>query len=303
MVDITHKINTLRIATAQAVVKVSKPETIQALENDTVPKGNVFAMSKAAGLLGVKKTPDILPDCHPLPIEYTGIEYEINGLEITVTCTIKTIYKTGVEVEAMHGASVVALNMYDMLKPIDKGVEIHHIKLLRKKGGKSDFKDSFTKDLTAAVIVCSDTISNGQKEDKAGKAIIEKLESCRVITSDYIIIPDEKDIIQEKVKHYESQGINLIIFTGGTGLSSRDITPEALEGLIQRKIPGIEEAIRSYGQNRTPYSMISRSLAGTLNNSLVLALPGSTNGAKESMDAIFPAVLHVFGILKGARHN
>ena len=129
MVDITHKINTLRIATAQAVVKVSTPETIQAIENDTVPKGNVFAMSKAAGLLGVKKTPNILPDCHPLPIEFTRIEYEINGLEITISCTIKTIYKTGVEVEAMHGASVVALNMYDMLKPIDKGVEIKQIKL------------------------------------------------------------------------------------------------------------------------------------------------------------------------------
>ncbi|WP_223034212.1 bifunctional molybdenum cofactor biosynthesis protein MoaC/MoaB [Hanstruepera marina] len=303
MVDITHKINTLRIATALAVVKVSKPETIQAIENDTVPKGNVFAMSKAAGLLGVKKTPDILPDCHPLPIEYAGIEYEINELEITVTCTIKTIYKTGVEVEAMHGASVVALNMYDMLKPIDKGVEIHHIKLLNKKGGKSDFKDRLREKLTAAVIVCSDTISKGQKEDKAGKAIIEKLETCHVSVSDYIIIPDEKDTIQEKVKQYESQSINLIIFTGGTGLSGRDVTPEALEGLIERKIPGIEEAIRSYGQDRTPYSMLSRSVAGTINNTLVLALPGSTNGAKESMDAIFPAVLHVFGILKGARHN
>ncbi len=303
MVDITHKINTLRIATAQAIVKVSMPETIVAIENDTVPKGNVFAMSKAAGLLGVKKTPDILPDCHPLPIEYTGIDYEINGLEITVTCTIKTIYKTGVEVEAMHGASVVALNMYDMLKPIDKGVEIHHIKLLHKKGGKSDFKDRFRNELTAAVIVCSDTISKGQKEDKAGKAIIEKLESCDVSISDYIIIPDEKEEIQNKVKHYENLGTNLIIFTGGTGLSSRDVTPEALEGIIERKIPGIEEAIRNYGQDRTPYSMLSRSVAGTINNSLVLALPGSTNGAKESMDAIFPAVLHVFGILKGARHN
>ena len=303
MVDITNKSNSLRIATAQAIVKVSKPETITAIENDTVPKGNVFAMSKAAGLLGVKKTPDILPDCHPLPIEYTGIDYEINGLEITISCTVKTIYKTGVEVEAMHGATVVALNIYDMLKPIDKGVEIHHIKLLNKKGGKSDFKDRFKQELTAAVIVCSDTISAGQKEDKAGKAIITKLKECNVSVSNYIIIPDEKNEIQENVKNFESQGINLIIFTGGTGLSNRDITPEALNEIIDRKIPGIEEAIRNYGQHRTPYSMLSRSVAGTINNTLVLALPGSTNGAKESMDAIFPAVLHVFGILKGQRHN
>jgi len=303
MVDITHKSNTLRIATAQAILKVSKPETIEAIKNNIVPKGNVFEMSKAAGLLAVKKTPDLLPDCHPLPIEYTGIDYEINGLEITVLCTIKTIYKTGVEVEAMHGASVVALNMYDMLKPIDKGIEIHHIKLLNKKGGKSDFKDHSKKEFTAAVIVCSDTISAGQKEDKAGKAIIANLEKNKVTVSAYEIIPDEINIIQEKTALYENQAIDLIIFTGGTGLSKRDVTPEALHEILDIKIPGIEEAIRSYGQDRTPYSMLSRSVAGTINNTLVLALPGSTNGAKESMEAIFPSVLHVFGILKGARHK
>lgn len=303
MVDITHKINTLRTATAQAIVKVSKPETIMAIENGTVPKGDVFSMSKAAGLLGIKKTPDLLPDCHPLPIEYAGIDFEISGLEITVRCSIKTIYKTGVEVEAMHGASVVALNMYDMLKPIDKGVEIHLIKLLEKKGGKSDFRDRFRKDLKAAVIVCSDTISAGEKEDKAGKAIIEKLEACGVSISDYTIIPDEKDIIQKNARFYVKQGIDLVIFTGGTGLSQRDITPEALDELIERRIPGIEEAIRSYGQERTPYSMLSRSVAGSMNDSLVLALPGSTKGAKESMDAIFPSALHIFRILKGLRHD
>lgn len=303
MVDITHKSSTLRIATAQAIVKVSKSETIEAIKNNTVPKGNVFAMSKAAGLLGVKKTSELLPDCHPMPIEFSGIEYEINGLEITVLFTVKTIYKTGVEVEAMHGASVVALNMYDMLKPIDKGIEIHQLKLLEKKGGKSDFKDRFRKDLNAAVIVCSDTISAGQKEDKAGKAIIKKLEECGVSITEYVVIPDENEIIQEKVIQYQKQGIDLIIYTGGTGLSKRDVTPEALLPLLERRIPGVEEAIRTYGQDRTPYSMLSRSVAGTIGNTLVLALPGSTNGAKESMDAIFPAVLHIFRILKGARHD
>lgn len=303
MVDITFKSTTLRTAIAQAIVKVSKQETIDAINKDKVPKGNVFAMSKAAGLLGVKKTPDILPDCHPLPIEFAGIEYEINGLEITVLFTVKTIYKTGVEVEAMHGASVVALNMYDMLKPIDKGIEILQIKLLNKKGGKSDFRDRFRTDLKASVIVCSDTISKGEKEDKAGKAIIKKLEECDVSVIDYIIIPDEKDIIQEKAKQFQNDGIDLIIFTGGTGLSSRDITPEALSPLLERRIPGIEEAIRNYGQDRTPFSMLSRSIAGTLKNTLILGLPGSTNGAKESMDAIFPSVLHIFRILKGARHD
>ena len=303
MIDITHKINTLRVAVAQAIVKVSKEETIQAIEQDTVPKGNVFVMSKAAGLLGIKKTPDLLPDCHPLPIEFAGIEYEIDGLEIRIIFTVKTIYKTGVEVEAMHGASVVALNMYDMLKPIDKGIEIHQIKLLKKRGGKSDYTDRFHKNLEAAVVVCSDTISKGQKEDKAGKAIINKLESYHVGINDYCIIPDEIKSIQEKVISYTESDVDLVIFSGGTGLSKRDVTPEALENLIERRIPGIEEAIRAYGQQRTPYSMLSRSVVGTIGNTLVLALPGSTNGAKESMDAVFPAVLHVFGILKGARHD
>ena len=138
MVDITAKRNTLRTALAQAVVKVGSAETIRAIREGKVPKGDVFSMSRAAGFLGVKNTSLLLPDCHPLPIEHTRIDYEISDLEIRVLVTVKTNYKTGVEVEAMHGASVVALNMYDMLKPIDKKIEIQNIRLLEKTGGKSD---------------------------------------------------------------------------------------------------------------------------------------------------------------------
>ncbi len=138
MVDITEKKVSLRTAVAQAIVRVSSPDTILAIENKSVPKGDVFAVSRAAGMLGVKKTAELLPDCHPIPIEYTDITYEIRDLDISIRITVKTNYKTGVEVEAMHGVSLVALNMYDMLKPIDKGIEILHIRLLEKTGGKSD---------------------------------------------------------------------------------------------------------------------------------------------------------------------
>ncbi|GGG09513.1 bifunctional molybdenum cofactor biosynthesis protein MoaC/MoaB [Dokdonia pacifica] len=302
MVDITHKSNTLRIATAQAIVSVSKQETIDAIENNTVPKGNVFEMSRAAGLLAVKKTPEILPDCHPLPIEYTGISYEINGLNIQISCTIKTIYKTGVEVEAMHGASVVALNLYDMLKPIDKGIEINTIKLLSKKGGKSDYTLK-NKNITASVIVCSDSISDGKKEDRSGKTIIEELKKYDVSIQEYTVIPDEIDAIQKQLKQQVSQGTSIVIYTGGTGLSTRDQTPEALKPLLDRTIPGIEETIRRYGQDRMAYAMLSRSVAGMVGETLVMALPGSTAGARESMQAVFPAILHLFDILKGATHS
>lgn len=304
MVNITHKNNTLRIAIAQAVVRMSDPETIKAIEEKKVPKGDVFEMAKTAGLFAAKRTSDMIPDCHPLPIEYTNIRFRIEDLTVIVEVEIHTIYKTGVEVEAMHASSVVAITMYDMLKPIDKGISIENIRLLQKKGGKTDYRKVMEENkLTATVIVCSDSVSAGEKKDRAGKVIIEKLKSYEVKMQDYLIIPDEKEEIQQLVSKHAQQGVSMIILTGGTGLSPRDVTPEAVKPLLERPIPGIEEAIRAYGQERTPYSMLSRSVSGLIGNTLVLALPGSTKGAEESMDAVFPAIMHIFRVLAAFKHD
>ena len=301
MVNITHKNNTLIKALAEAVLSVSSQETIDAIVNNTVPKGNVFEMSKTAGLFAAKKTSDMIPDCHPLPIEFASIQFEIKDLDVHITSEIHTIYKTGVEVETMHSVSVVALTMYDMLKPIDKNIEIKNIRLIEKKGGKSDIKDS-GEGINASVIVCSDSIFAGKKEDKAGKAIISSLEKNNVTINDYVIIPDEILDIQNKIKSDVESGIGLIMITGGTGLSKRDVTPEAVRPLLDREILGVAEAIRSYGQLRTPYSMLSRSVAGMIGETLVIALPGSTKGAEEWMDAVFPGILHIYKILNGEKH-
>ncbi|OUW37338.1 MAG: bifunctional molybdenum cofactor biosynthesis protein MoaC/MoaB [Flavobacteriaceae bacterium TMED184] len=301
MVDITDKKNPLRVATAEALLIVSKEATIQSVQNKTVPKGDVFEMSRAAGLLGVKKTSELLPDCHPLPIEFAGFEFEINGLEIKISCTLKTIYKTGVEVEAMHGASIVALNMYDMLKPLDKGVEIGAIRLVSKKGGKSD-RHKVRASISGSVTVCSDTVSKGEKEDRAGKEVIKSLENWNVKVVNNSVISDEIDEIQAQLKKQIEAKTSLILFVGGTGLSPRDQTPEAITPLLDRRIPGMEEAIRKYGQDRTSYAALSRSVVGMVGTSLVMALPGSTKGAVESLHAVFPEALHLFDIIKGAQH-
>jgi molybdenum cofactor biosynthesis protein MoaC len=303
MVNITHKNTSLRKAIATAIVKTSKQETIDAILNRQVPKGDVFEFSRAAGLLGIKKTSDLIPDCHPLPVEYASIKHTVDGLNIIIEVEVHTIYRTGVEVEAMHGASITALTMYDMLKPIDKEIEISTIKLVQKKGGKSDFKDKLSTPLRCAVVVCSDSVAAGSKQDSAGKAIIQKLQQHGLNTSMYVIIPDEKEVIQTKAKQLSEEGYNMVLFTGGTGLSPRDVTPEAIEPLLTRDIPGVMEAARNYGQQRTPYAMLSRGVAGFIGHTLVLTLPGSTRGAEETMDALFPYILHIFRVAEGMRHE
>jgi len=302
MIDISNKIKTLRTAIAQATLKLS-PSTIALIHQNKIPKGNPLEVAKVAAIQAAKHTSDIIPYCHPLPIDYAGIDYEFGEDKITVTATVKTIYKTGVEMEALTSASVAVLTLYDMMKMLDDSMEIIGVKLLEKTGGKSDFKTKYDRSLCAAVLVMSDSVAAGSKSDSSGQLIVERLKKEGIQVVDYKIIPDDIDNIVQTLIHYaDKDKLDLVITTGGTGFSPRDCTPEAMKKVIEREIPGIPEAARSYGQERTPFSMLSRAKAGIRGKTLIVNLPGSKKGVIDSLGALFPGLLHSFKMIWGGEH-
>ncbi len=234
---------------------------------------------------------------------YTNIKHHIKGLTIKIEVEVHTVYKTGVEVEAMHAAAITALTLYDMLKPIDKSIEISNIRLESKTGGKSDINSSLSAARSCVVIVCSDSISSGINQDTSGKILAQKLEESNCVIESLDVIPDEVEVIRQTAIKYSNNGIDLMIFVGGTGLSPRDVTPEAIKPLIQTEIPGVMERLRNYGQDRMPFAMFSRGVAGFIKDTLVITLPGSTGAVKDACQALFPHIFHVFKVRNGDRHD
>lgn len=301
MNSITSKSTTLRKARAQSVLLLSQESTAEALRARAVPKGDVFEFARAAGLLAIKRTSDAIPDCHPLPVEGAWVRLRLEGLRLHIECEVHAIYRTGVEIEALHGAMIAALTALDMLKPLDPKLEITETRVLEKSGGKS--LKRAPAGLRAAVIVCSDSVHAGQAEDRSGRAIAERLRNFGCAHVSVEVVPDEPERIQTRARAWIAERADLVLFTGGTGLSPRDRTPEAVAPLLEREIPGIMESARSHGRERTPMAMLSRGIAGFAGQTLLLTLPGSLRGVEECMDALFPSLFHLFEVREGARHD
>jgi molybdenum cofactor biosynthesis protein MoaC len=316
MRDISHKQITLRTAEAMGVIFCS-PAAIELIRNDQLPKGNLFDVARAAAFLGAKSTPQLLPHCHPVTIDGMDLQFEFLDKDlhghllnaevfsrtgILIKGQARSIGRTGIEMEMLMGISVAALEIYDMLKPVDKQLEIGHIRLLEKRGGKSDRERYFATPPSCAVLVCSDSTAQGKREDNSGKIIVEMLESVRAEVKYYDIVPDDKQAIQDKIRKWVDEDIQFIFTTGGTGLGPRDNTVGAVREMLERDADGIAEAMRAHGQMRTPMAMMSRAVAGSIAETLIVTLPGSSAGARESLEAILPAVFHARKMMKGGGH-
>jgi cyclic pyranopterin phosphate synthase len=296
MISIEHKTETRRTAKAQAVVYMSVV-TIKRLKSNDLPKKDVIPIARAAGLMASKRTPDLLPDCHPLMLEAVEVRLTPQKNRVVIESFVVLTGKTGAEMEALTAVTVAALTVYDMLKPIDKNMVITDVKLLEKTGGKSDRGVLIPKNFRAAVIVVSDSTFKGDRKDAGGLKIVEKLKSIGVKKVSSYLLADEKREISFLLKKLCAEGVDLILTTGGTGLSPRDVTVEAAKEVIEREIPGVAEAARAYGQRRTSRAMLSRGISGQRGKSVIVTLPGSTKAVEEWMAALFPGLLHSFDVM------
>lgn len=292
MIDITHKRTTQRRAVAEAKVYCSAA-TRQLVEDKKIPKGDIFGISRAAGLLAIKNTPHLLPFCHPIPVEYADIAFTLEADGIRIRVEAECIARTGIEVETMTAASIVALNVYDMLKPVDDAIRIGDIRVIEKSGGKGDFGGKAGRQARAAVILCGDDYVARRRDDTAGRMAVEILAEEGVEVVSFDTVGDAPETIAVQLKRVRQAKVDFVFTVGGTGLGPKDTVVDVVRAECDRDVPGISEAMRQHGLDRTPYAALSRSYVGQAGPLLFLALPGSTGGVRESLDALFPWLLHV----------
>jgi cyclic pyranopterin monophosphate synthase len=321
MADIGAKETTLRAAVAQGRIGLS-PESFLALTQAKNPKGNVLAIAEVSGILAAKKTSELIPLCHLLPLDQLSFRFDLDESTHTVTviCQATTHAKTGVEMEALSGVNGALLAIYDLSKAVDPVIRISDIRLKVKEGGKrgrwvhpdeiaeapSEIKEKSPSLLhvRASVITISDRVSEGRAADTSGPAIIEFLRAAGAEVLPPLLVSDDKELIASAFRAaVRDHRANLVISSGGTGLGPRDVTPEALALVADRMVSGFGEWLRQSGATHTDHTWLSRSGAGTLDGSLLITLPGSRKAVEEGLRAIENLLPHALKILQGGQHG
>ncbi|MEM1209036.1 MAG: bifunctional molybdenum cofactor biosynthesis protein MoaC/MoaB [Planctomycetota bacterium] len=326
MVDVGEKPITERSAVAEAVVPVGEA-LAEVIRNGTGRKGDVLGVAQLAGIQAVKRTADVIPLCHPLPVDGVDVGVELDGERVVIRATVRTAWRTGVEMEALHAATIAALTVIDMGKSVQRGLSIERVRLLEKRGGRggdylvddppSDVgratagdacgyrvRDEPWPSLRVGVLTVSDRATAGAYDDRGGPAIVAWCEErIGQTVAERAVVADEVPAIEQAIVAWTDEldpPIDLIFTTGGTGIGPRDVTPEAVAGLIDRPHPGLAELARNVTGAANPKAYLSRGISGVRKASLIVCLPGSPSGAVEWLDAMAPVLPHALGTLGDA---
>lgn len=290
MRNISHKPPSLRTAKAAAVLQVP-PEGVILTRERRLEKGDALEIARIAGILAAKRTWELLPLCHQLPLTHAEISFELREAEIAIEATVETLSGTGVEMEALTAASIAGLTLYDLLKPhVGQDMQLTGVTLLQKTGGKSNFKRRLDTPAKAVVLGINRTRPATIEAVTAQLAELG-LEICASESLSGEQLP-------ARLQHWLAQGVSMIATTGGTGIAQDDVAVAAVQPLLDKELPGIMEAARSYGQARTPYALMSAGVAGLSGRTLIMTLPGNVRGANETLAAVSTGLVH---LLEGLR--
>lgn len=326
MIDISHKRTSLRYAKATGTLLAS-PEIIEHVRDGRVPKGDVASVARSAGILAAKRASEWIVFCHTIPVDWVEVKMMLEEERIVFTSEVRSVWKTGMEMEAMAAVMAALLNAYDMLKPLKQDISIGEVRLVEKTGGKSDMSDRFPEDLRAAIVIVSTEKKEGKRADRAGETIRRFLAGQPVTVTEDLYVEQDAGRLAGVLKNLSGRGenddkvdagisegsgddtiaedramretVDLVFVCGATGPGNDDITARVIRDISDKLVPGIGEAMRNYGYQRTPFAMLSEQIAGLRGNTLLIAMPGSQRGAEESLNALFPGVLHIFRMLRG----
>ncbi|WP_072690904.1 bifunctional molybdenum cofactor biosynthesis protein MoaC/MoaB [Rhodococcus marinonascens] len=304
MVDVSAKAETTRIAVAAGQL-VTTPEVIALVRADDLPKADVLATARIAGISGAKKTSELIPLCHQLALSSVKLEFGFTDNAITMEATAKTKGPTGVEMEALTAVAVAGLTLHDMVKAVDPAATLDGVRLLTKDGGKRghwtrEHQSSEIPSISArsaAVLVASTGGAKGTREDTTGPVIAAWLEERGFTIRGPLVYADAE--IAAGLDAALSGKPALIISTGGTGVSPTDATPEATRAVLDRELPGVADAIRNRGTEVTPHASLSRGLAGVSNGTVIVNLPGSPGGVRDGLAVLDPLVDHLLAQVAG----
>jgi molybdenum cofactor biosynthesis protein MoaC len=272
------------------------------IKNGKTPKGNIVDAATVSAMMAAKRTSDLIPYCHPIPIDDIKVNVTIGKESVKVITQVKSIWKTGVEMESLTSAAVAALTIYDMLKSVDQSISIGPIRVIKKEGGLKQMYQIQGRKLRAAVLVTSD--SRRKRQDRSGRLLVDRLKKEGFELTYYKVVADEIGLIKtELTRLCDEWKVDLILTSGGTGIGSRDVTPDATSSILEKSLVGVPEILRAHGQRRTPSSMLSRAVAGVRAKTIIVNLPGSAKAVSESLDSLFPGINHIFDVLENHKHS
>lgn len=294
----------LRRARAQAHL------TFGPVVRQTLDGSPVLQTARVAGVQAARRAADLLPYTPDVELTEVDLSFEFSEEGLRIFGFSEGICRSGMGTRALMAVTVCAVTIVDMLPEHATAIAIGEAKLVEQRGGAESLRYSFEPPVRAAVLAVSDAVASGRKPDRAAQTIREAVtahEHHGLVLAEQATVGDDAAAIERQITRWVDRGddgaIDLILTVGGTGLAHTDVTVEAVSRLVDREVPGLMEAVRTFGQEHTPVAFMSRGVAGLVGDTLVVTLPGSRSGAAEAVPVVLPAALHVLKTLRASHEH